>query len=181
MNLRALLSGGARWHIETGDCRALFRLLPSGAVDHVITDPPYEVEAHTRQRRVRRGGKLFYRALDFHRMDGAPGRAGRAPMGALLLPGGGSHCLARGLQPRRVSVPPRSRLGETGFGSAVHRRSTRRGVRDDCVRARLRGVRMERPWQARSLHRRVRAASAASDAKALAADARAGPRLHAAG
>jgi len=69
MNLRALLSGGARWHIETGDCRALFRLLPSGAVDHVITDPPYEVEAHTRQRHVRRGGKLFYRALDFHRMD----------------------------------------------------------------------------------------------------------------
>lgn len=36
-----------------GDMRAL--LATFGAVDHVITDPPYEAEAHTLQRRVKRG------------------------------------------------------------------------------------------------------------------------------
>src|SRR5690606_15671940 len=37
-----------------GDC---LDLLPEiGEVDHVITDPPYAAEAHTKARRVKRGG-----------------------------------------------------------------------------------------------------------------------------
>lgn len=44
--------------IYHGDCR---EVLPSlGTVDHVITDPPYEAEAHTLQRRIQRErGKGF--------------------------------------------------------------------------------------------------------------------------
>lgn len=40
-----------------GDCREL--LGPMGGVDHVITDPPFEAEAHTLQRRVKRGGGVM--------------------------------------------------------------------------------------------------------------------------
>jgi len=36
--------------IYRGDCRTILPLL--AAVDHVITDPPYEAEAHTLQRRI---------------------------------------------------------------------------------------------------------------------------------
>jgi site-specific DNA-methyltransferase (adenine-specific) len=50
------------WQDETfgvqlylGDCRNILPLLP--AVDSVITDPPYGIEAHTKQRRVRWGGQ----------------------------------------------------------------------------------------------------------------------------
>jgi DNA modification methylase len=40
--------------IYHGDCRDV---LPSlSAVDHIITDPPYEAEAHTKGRRVKRAG-----------------------------------------------------------------------------------------------------------------------------
>lgn len=39
----------ARWSVVAGDC---LEVLPTIArTDHVITDPPYEVEAHTKQRR----------------------------------------------------------------------------------------------------------------------------------
>jgi DNA modification methylase len=38
-----------------GDCREILPTL--AAVDHVITDPPYEAEAHTLQRRVQRGAE----------------------------------------------------------------------------------------------------------------------------
>jgi site-specific DNA-methyltransferase (adenine-specific) len=43
-------------------------MLPDRLVDHVITDPPYEAEAHTSQRRVRRGPgdrNAKVEALDF--------------------------------------------------------------------------------------------------------------------
>lgn len=36
--------------IYHGDCREILPTL--GQVDHVITDPPYEAEAHTKQRRI---------------------------------------------------------------------------------------------------------------------------------
>lgn len=41
--------------IICGDCLEVMQGIPDGAVDCVITDPPYESEAHTQQRRVKRG------------------------------------------------------------------------------------------------------------------------------
>lgn len=44
------------WEVLSGDCR---QILPGIAtVDHIITDPPFEVEAHTKQCRVKRGVSL---------------------------------------------------------------------------------------------------------------------------
>lgn len=40
---------GKGWTMHLGDCLDVMRGLD--AVDHVITDPPYEAEAHTKQRR----------------------------------------------------------------------------------------------------------------------------------
>ena len=53
-----------RWQIIHGDCREVLPTL--GQVDHVITDPPFEKEAHTLQRRVKRsGGVMEIEALSF--------------------------------------------------------------------------------------------------------------------
>jgi len=46
----AVLEGRARWTVITGDSASILPALPATCVDHVITDPPYEVEAHTKQR-----------------------------------------------------------------------------------------------------------------------------------
>jgi site-specific DNA-methyltransferase (adenine-specific) len=44
--------------------------LADGSVDHVICDPPYEAEAHTLQRRVKRGGGVMaMEPLTFSAMD----------------------------------------------------------------------------------------------------------------
>jgi DNA modification methylase len=51
-----------------GDCREVLPLIDK--VDHVITDPPYEAEAHTLQRRVKRGGGVMeVEPLAFAPMD----------------------------------------------------------------------------------------------------------------
>lgn len=50
-----VLSGVARWCIVEGDSLALLQTLPDASVDHIITDPPYEAESHTKSRRVHRG------------------------------------------------------------------------------------------------------------------------------
>lgn len=39
------------WELHEGDCRPWLASLADKSVDHVITDPPYENEAHTRGRR----------------------------------------------------------------------------------------------------------------------------------
>lgn len=50
------------------DCRDVLPALD--LVDHVITDPPYEAEAHTLQRRVKRGGGIMEcEPLTFAPMD----------------------------------------------------------------------------------------------------------------
>ena len=51
-----------------GDC---LEILPTlGRVDHVIADPPYDKEAHTLQRRVRRGNEaLNFEALNFEALN----------------------------------------------------------------------------------------------------------------
>jgi site-specific DNA-methyltransferase (adenine-specific) len=46
-----VLSGARRWAVHHGDCLPWLATLPDGCVQHVITDPPYEAEAHTKQRR----------------------------------------------------------------------------------------------------------------------------------
>lgn len=51
----AVLSGASRWCVIEGDCLDVMRGMPDQCVHHMITDPPYEAEAHTQQRRVRRG------------------------------------------------------------------------------------------------------------------------------
>lgn len=53
-----------RWKVIHGDC---WEVLPTlEQVDHVITDPPFESEAHTQQRRVKReGGVMEIEALSF--------------------------------------------------------------------------------------------------------------------
>jgi len=49
-----VLSGRAQWVALEADCSEVLPMLPPKSVDHVITDPPYEAEAHTLQRRARR-------------------------------------------------------------------------------------------------------------------------------
>jgi site-specific DNA-methyltransferase (adenine-specific) len=54
------------WSLHEGDCIAGLASLSDGSVDVVITDPPYEAEAHTSQRLVARaGGKLEIEPLTF--------------------------------------------------------------------------------------------------------------------
>ncbi len=49
-----VLAGRAQWCVLQGDNAKLLPTLPEKAVDHVITDPPYEAAAHTKQRRINR-------------------------------------------------------------------------------------------------------------------------------
>ena len=50
-----------------GDCQEELKKLPDKSVDCCITDPPYEIEAHTLQRRVKRGsGVMSVEPLNFH-------------------------------------------------------------------------------------------------------------------
>lgn len=57
--------------VHLGDCLdpvSGLASLPDKSVDHVLTDPPYEAEAHTLQRRVARGrrdGNLSFEPLSF--------------------------------------------------------------------------------------------------------------------
>jgi site-specific DNA-methyltransferase (adenine-specific) len=53
------------WDLRLGDCLGPEGLasLPDRSVDHVICDPPYEVEAHSQQRRVIRGSSVSRRVV----------------------------------------------------------------------------------------------------------------------
>lgn len=73
-----VLEGRARWSVTTGDCLQILPTLPDKSVAHVITDPPYEAEAHTMQRRVLKGttserargvAEIQTKALTFGAMD----------------------------------------------------------------------------------------------------------------
>ena len=52
-SIQDVLDGRARWCVVEGDSLAILPTLPERAVDHVICDPPYEAEAHTKARRSR--------------------------------------------------------------------------------------------------------------------------------
>jgi DNA modification methylase len=58
--------------IYHGDCRAVIPQLVRAwvGVDHIITDPPYELEAHTLQRRTKPGGGITAPTLDFAPING---------------------------------------------------------------------------------------------------------------
>lgn len=75
-----VLEGRARWALVHGDNADLLPRLPDKSVAHVITDPPYEAEAHTLQRRVARdmraardggGREIRVEALSFAPMTDA--------------------------------------------------------------------------------------------------------------
>lgn len=51
MSWRDVLDGKARWALINADNRVVLSELPDKGVNHVITDPPYEAEAHTLGRR----------------------------------------------------------------------------------------------------------------------------------
>lgn len=65
-----MIERGAGWEMHLGDC---LQVMPTLApVEHVITDPPYEAEAHTLQRRKaagwrhhKMGAKIVDAPLDF--------------------------------------------------------------------------------------------------------------------
>ena len=62
---------GKGWTMHRGDCLEVMAGMEAKSVDHVITDPPYEAEAHTKGRRVSRGGALVNEALNFDAMTEA--------------------------------------------------------------------------------------------------------------
>lgn len=71
-----VLEGKRRWWVVEGDCRTVLPTLPNKSISHVITDPPYEAEAHTKQRRIlngggRRGGGIKAASVSFEPL--APG------------------------------------------------------------------------------------------------------------
>jgi site-specific DNA-methyltransferase (adenine-specific) len=83
-----VLSGAARWCVVEGDSLALLQTLPDASVDHVITDPPYEAEAHTmgRRLRARRGGadEMLMMPLSFAPMTEASRSLAGAQMARLV-------------------------------------------------------------------------------------------------
>lgn len=62
--------------LHLGDCLEGLASLPDGSVDHVITDPPYEAEAHTKARRTTsktwRSTNDHGKAVDEYEIDFAP-------------------------------------------------------------------------------------------------------------
>lgn len=54
-DILAVLCGEKQWALVCADNAEVLPTLPDKSVAHVITDPPYEAEAHTPQRRVKRG------------------------------------------------------------------------------------------------------------------------------
>lgn len=71
------------WTLQHGSCLDPFTglcSLTTSSVDHVITDPPYEPEAHTKQRRVRSGAGVKAEPLPFAPMTKATRYASAAEM-----------------------------------------------------------------------------------------------------
>jgi DNA modification methylase len=74
-----------------GDCRVL--LGPMGGVDHVITDPPFEAEAHTLQRRIQHekdSAAEYGRVVVVEPLEFPPITAAERAFAASAF-----HCLAR--------------------------------------------------------------------------------------
>ena len=65
VRISGVLHGDLRWCVVHGDCLQILPFLPARSVDHVVTDPPYEAEAHTLQRHVRGGRACKVEPLTF--------------------------------------------------------------------------------------------------------------------
>lgn len=65
-----VLDGRATWCVVEGDCREVLPTLGDKSVAHVITDPPYEAEAHTKYRTTRAvaEGRMRDESIDFAAM-----------------------------------------------------------------------------------------------------------------
>ena len=96
MNEGERSASGPGWTLHLGDCLDPVTGLASLAdksVDHVITDPPYEAEAHTQQRRVKRsGGVMAVEPLSFSPIDNVNREAFGLVIGRLVR----RWCLAFG-------------------------------------------------------------------------------------
>ena len=55
--------------IYHGDCLEVLPSMPTRSFDHVITDPPYEAEAHTKARRQRSNGVVGVLTIGFDAMS----------------------------------------------------------------------------------------------------------------
>lgn len=66
-----VLEGRARWCLVEGDNAEVLPTLPAKSVAHVITDPPYETEAHTKFRTTRAvfEGRMVDDSIDFAQID----------------------------------------------------------------------------------------------------------------
>jgi len=62
-----VLEGRSRWAVVCGDCLDVLREIPDGAVDAVVTDPPYGINADAKQsnRANKRHGNLITTSRDY--------------------------------------------------------------------------------------------------------------------
>lgn len=89
-----MIERGEGWEMHLGDClEILGRLDP---VDHVITDPPYEAEAHTKGRRLKRGSGVALEPLTFPPMTEAEREASASHIGRLARRWSIVFCQAEG-------------------------------------------------------------------------------------
>jgi len=82
-DIAMVLYGQTLWCVVHGDCLQILTCLPARSIDHVVTDPPYETEAHTLARRLkstsnrggvkwtRKGGRIIKAPLPFAPMTEA--------------------------------------------------------------------------------------------------------------
>lgn len=81
---------GNPFHLHLGDCLPFLRSMPDKSVDHVITDPPYEAEAHSGALSKFVGEAMADRlvlpgqALSFAKMDESTRAAVSAEMGRIV-------------------------------------------------------------------------------------------------
>lgn len=97
------------WVLHGGDCldpMTGVASLPDKSVDHVITDPPYEAEAHTKARRCSRGTiniaedyEIDFGQIDEVTRNSVARQAARVARGWLLF-----FCQAEGLHPWRAAI-----------------------------------------------------------------------------
>jgi site-specific DNA-methyltransferase (adenine-specific) len=77
-----VLAGRTRWCVIHADCMDILPTLADACIAHVITDPPYEAEAHSKQRRLKgtrvcgdgrdwdkRGGQTYQAPIPFDPMS----------------------------------------------------------------------------------------------------------------
>lgn len=60
-----MIASGENWALHLGDCIEGMRTLHDEQVDVTISDPPFEAQAHTKQRRVKRDGGCETESLPF--------------------------------------------------------------------------------------------------------------------